>query len=54
MESSGSTTIETINVNKSLYGSTSRGRVQGGLAALAKILAALDPTCTTIEALVYV
>ena len=52
--SSSSTTVETINVNRSLYGSSSRGRVQGGLAALAKLLAALDPTCTTIEAPVYV
>ena len=30
-------------MNKSLYGSTRRGRIQGGLAALAKHLAALDP-----------
>ena len=45
---------EGLNVNRSLYGSSSRGRVQGGLAALAKLLAALDPTCTTVEAPVYV
>ena len=52
MESySSKTTVETINVNRSLYGSTSRGRVQGGLA---KLLAALDPTCTTIETPVYI
>ena len=36
-----------LNVNRSLYSSTSRGRVQ---AALAKHIAALDPTCTTLEA----
>ena len=46
--------FKAINVNRSLYGSSSRGRVQGGLAALAKLLAALDPTCTTIETPVYV
>ena len=40
-----------LNVNRSLSSSTSRGCVQGGLA---KLLAALDPTCTTIETPVYI
>ena len=40
---SNADSISKLNVNRSLYGSTSWGRVQGGLATLAKHLAALDP-----------